>query len=348
MAPGSRLRAAFARGVTAVPAALIGLGGIALLAAISPLLMDRAGGHTALALLLVVPVMATAVLGGRRPAWIVAGFATLALILLVPPVGTLTITFTEDSVAVVVFSIVAFTVGSVVAHRVHAMAQVDEQRRALLRSVSHDLRTPLAAIGAAATELEDVADGLVERTSADQRRMLEIVSSEADRLDRLVGNLLSMARIEASRLEPRRQPVDVDQMVSGVVARLERSAGTVDLSVDVPAGMPTLLADHALLDQALTNLVENAIRHSGPGGSVLVAAHVDEDRVTFSVSDSGSGVARADRDRIFDPFARGADAGAEGIGLAICKAVAEVHGGRISVGESPLDGASFALTIPIR
>src|SRR5262249_27771116 len=160
--------------------------------------------------LLVVPVVATAIMGGRRPAELVAGVATLMFTLVLPPVGSLRLRFTEDVVALIVFSAVAFTIGGVVARRVETFNRLEQQRAALLRSVSHDLRTPLAAIRAAVSELK--TESLYDEAA--RMHLLEHVGDEAERLDRLVANLLSLARIEGGGLTPHRQSVDVAELVA--------------------------------------------------------------------------------------------------------------------------------------
>ena len=151
------------------------------------------------------------------------------------------------------------------AHRLDLLERVDEQRRALLRSVSHDLRTPLAAIRAATSDMRDGAG----YDDATRDELLDMVGDEAERLDRLVANLLSLSRIEAGAFQPDRQAVALDELVADRVHRLARVFRdvTVEQAI-VRRALPLVDADYSQLDQVLTNLLENAARHSPDGASI--------------------------------------------------------------------------------
>lgn len=331
------------RGLSPVRAAVLGTGAVVAVALTLALLAQDLG-HAAQALLLVVPVVATAVLGGRRPAQVAAAMATVMYLLILPPAGSLHLHFAEDAVALVVFMAVAFAVGGLVAIRVDVLGQIERQRAALLRSVSHDLRSPLTAISAAASELQ----GDSPCSFQERQRLLSLIGEEAARLDRLVGNLLSLARVEGGGLAPRLQAVDAGELVDVCARRLRRTVPGADIDVSVPAGLPSLLADHTLMEQALTNLLENALRHNAPGEPVEVSVQGDREEVRFVVSDAGSGIAPEDVDAIFVPFRSGPTGGGSGIGLAICEAVVKAHGGTIGVSESSRGGAAFTITLPVR
>jgi two-component system sensor histidine kinase KdpD len=180
---------------------------------------------------LVVPVVIAAVLGGRWAAYMVGGAAILAFAL----------------------------VSTFVVERIETLGEVERQRSALLRSVSHDLRTPLPVIRGGSTEL---LEG--EEPSGPRHRMLELIVRESERLDHLVSNLLSMSRIEAGALRPQRQAVDLAEVVAFCTQRLGRVFVDVHVVIDVPSDLPILHVDHTQLDQVLTNLLENAVRHSPP------------------------------------------------------------------------------------
>ena len=330
------------RGLPQARAAAVGGALVVVLAVVVGALEDTIG-HAAQALVLVVPVMLTAVLGGRRPAWIVASIATVTFVLVLPPVGKLRINVAEDAVALVVFFVVAFTVGGLVAHRVEVLGRVERQRAALLRSVSHDLRSPLAAISTAASELqEDQSLG-----TSEQRNMLDLVAGEAERLDRLVANLLSLARIEADGLHPRRQAVDLAELVQVCAARLDRLLTATGVTIDAEPGLPLVLADYTLLEQMVTNLLENAVRHSPAGAPIEISVQARDRTVELVVADAGPGIRREDIDTIFEPFRSGSTAGRSGIGLAICRAVSEAHGGTIAVSDSDRGGAALTVVLPI-
>jgi two-component system sensor histidine kinase KdpD len=296
------------------------------------------------ALLFVVPVTVTAALGGRRAAQVIAAVATLVFTLVLPPVGTLRIRFADDTVALAVFSIVAFTTGTLVAHRIEALASLERERAALLRSVSHDLRTPLSAIQAAVSDLQDET----VHDASTRRRLLELVGQESQRLDRFVANLLSLARVEGAGLQPHRQAIDLGELVEGCVERLGLVSSATQVTMDIPPDIPILHADYAMLDQLITNLLENAARHSPADKPVTVVARATRSDVRISVSDRGPGVPDHDVEAIFEPFRSGQLAGSTGVGLAICKAVVESHGGTIGVGGTPGGGAEFTVALPLR
>ena len=330
------------KGLPPVQAAMAGSAVVGLITA-AVLLLGDGVGHATKGLLLILPVAATAVLGGRRAAQFVAALATLMFTLVLPPVGSLRIRFAEDLVALIVFSAVALTISGLVAHRIEVLGHRDEQRAALLRSVSHDLRTPLSTIRAAVSELEDAS--LYDAPS--RARLLSHVGEEAERLDRLVSNLLSLARVEGGGFQPRRQAVDLVELVALCTTRLERVLQGIDVQLESRPDLPMLLADHTLLDQVVTNLLENAARHSPPGGRLDVAVQSIPGSLRLIVADQGPGVRPEDAKVIFEPFRSGDHAAGSGIGLATCKAVVEAHGGTITVGGPPGGGAVFTVTLPV-
>ena len=249
-------------------ALVVGILATAVLAAIVAPLHDHVT-RAVPALLLVVPVVATAVVGGRIPGFVVAAFATLALSFELEPIGSPRVRLSEDVLALVVFSAVAFVVSAVVTTKVNALEKVDDQRRALLRSVSHDLRTPLAAIHAVATDLRAGTD-YDERT---HDQVLDVL----DRRDRAPRP----ARREPPEHEPHRSRHDAAAPRRGrrrrsrcgrSALRLERLFPSWKLEVDVPADLPLVRADPAQLEQVCNNLLENAVRHTPEGTHVRIAA----------------------------------------------------------------------------
>ena len=230
------------------------------------------------------------------------------------------------------------------ASRLEVLERVDEQRSALLRSVSHDLRTPLATIRAVTSDLR--ARPVYDDATRDE--LLDLVGDEAERLDRIVSNLLSLSRIEAGALKPDRQAVALDELIADRVRRLARVFGRLRIQIDVAADLPLADADYSQLDQVLTNLLENAARHSPPRSTLRVGARRRGDMVEVWVADEGAGLARFERDRVFEPFRHGNGSASTGVGLAICKAIVEAHGGQIGVQGAPGGGARFSFTIPVR
>jgi two-component system sensor histidine kinase KdpD len=320
-------------------------------------------------------VVAAGIVGGRVAAVITAVAGAVAYDLaFIPPVGTFRVTFSDDIVALVVFGLVAVAVGTLVAsvadqrraaerqadeiramqaeqerlreeaNRLAVLERVDEQRAALLRSVSHDLRSPLAAIRAVASDLRSGMD----LTDPVRNELLDVVCDEAERLDRIVANLLSLSRIEAGALQPDRQAVVVEELCTAVAARLARLFTDVKLEVNVPDDLPLVDADYVQVDQVLTNLLENAARHSAAGETVRVGAVESGGFVDVSVIDEGPGIDPNERDHLFEPFRAGSGSTSTGVGLAICKAIVEAHGGHISAENGPDGGARFTFTLPVR
>ncbi|UDY37086.1 sensor histidine kinase [Dermatobacter hominis] len=295
------------------------------------------------ALLLVVPVVGAAALGGRVPGYIAAGAATIGFSMSLPPIGSpLQIAVTGDVVALIVFFLVALVVSTLVSNRIDVLAEADRQRTLLLRSVSHDLRTPLATIRAASTELLDD----VEHTPEVEERLLRLVDLEAARLDRLVSNLLELNRIESGAMEPRRVPIDPEVLIRRSVERFRLAPNGVVVELDLDDELPVIQVDATQVDQVLSNLLDNAIRHSADGSPVTLAASGEGSGVRIEVADRGPGVPPEEAELVFQPFRSGTIAGSSGVGLAISRAIVERHGGTISVDDRPGGGARFVVTFP--
>jgi two-component system sensor histidine kinase KdpD len=229
--------------------------------------------------------------------------------------------------------------------RARALAETDRLRTALLNSVSHDLRTPLASIKASASSL---LDPTVDWDPRQRREFLETIDQEADRLTRLVHNLLDMSRIEAGALDPRLVETALAD-VTGPVVRLARSKSSQPIEVDVPDDLPTVLVDPVRLDQVLTNLLDNARRYAGGRGVAVRGREVDG-RVEVRVVDHGPGIPEAERERVFDQFYRLRQGGrtppdGTGMGLAISKGIVEALGGSIRVEATPGGGATFVVSL---
>ncbi len=225
-----------------------------------------------------------------------------------------------------------------------ALAEADELRTALLRAVSHDLRTPLASIKAAATTL--LADDL--HLDDDTIRQLHAtIDEEVDRLDELVHNLLAMSRLQAGALELAKTDVALDEVVGRALVSLgDRAAAVV---VDVPDSLPRVCADPALLEHAIANVVDNALSWSPSEAAVRIEADVLRDRVVLRVIDRGTGIPPAERDRVFRPFQRLGDAspGGVGLGLAVARGFTEAVGGELRVDDTPGGGTTMVFTFAV-
>ncbi len=353
---------------------------VASLAVLVPL-RDHASPATP-ALVLVLGVVVGGLVGGAAAAVAVAVLSAGALNLaFIPPYGQFKIDAVDDWVGFIVFLAVALAVGVLMAAeadraraaeqreaevrrlydelnavsaersrleeeaaRANVLARVDEQRAALLRSVSHDLRTPLATIRAVASDLRDGA----EYDQATRTELLGTVCDESERLDRIVSNLLSLSRIEAGALTPERQAVQLDELIGERLRRLKPLFRRVRIEVNLPPDLPLVDADYTQLDQVVTNLLENAARYAPDGSTVRLTARRKGDGVELRVADEGIGVPEYARSSIFEPFRRGERGGSSGVGLAICEAIVEAHGGRIWLERTVGGGATFAFTVPVR
>ncbi|MFF0648770.1 ATP-binding protein [Streptomyces tendae] len=227
------------------------------------------------------------------------------------------------------------------ADRARALAEGNRIRTALLAAVSHDLRTPLAGIKAAVTSLrsDDVA-----WSEEDQAELLEGIEEGADRLDHLVGNLLDMSRLQTGTVTPLIREIDVDEVAPMALGGVPE--GSAEL--DIPETLPMVAVDAGLLERALANLVENAVKYSPDDRTVLVAASALADRVEVRVVDRGPGVPDEAKDRIFEPFQRYGDAprgAGVGLGLAVARGFAEAMGGTLNAEDTPGGGLTMVLTL---
>lgn len=223
------------------------------------------------------------------------------------------------------------------------LEESDRFRRGLLGAVSHDLHTPLATIKVASSTLASRAGSL---TAEDTHELHELIEIEADRLTRLVTNLLDMTRIEAGVLTLQREPTPLDQVVGEALDALAQALAEKQLVVVRGGPLPVANVDHALMGHVVINLIDNAIRHSPPRGQINVTTEVRGIVTVLLVSDQGPGVPDVDRGTIFDRFTQLDTGGRAGLGLTIAKTFVEAHGERIWYEEAPGGGAGFVLSLP--
>jgi two-component system, OmpR family, sensor histidine kinase KdpD len=225
-------------------------------------------------------------------------------------------------------------------------AEAERVRNILLTSISHDFRTPLACILGSATSLIEFRSTLRE---TDKATLLQDIKVEAEGLDEMVKNLLAMTRIDAGALELRRDWTDLREVAERVVSAARRRGAQLIFAIDLPADLPMIRADALLIEQALANVVNNAVAHTPPGTKLVIDAVLTEHKVALRVTNDGPGIAAGILPRIFDKFVRAASradrGGGAGLGLAIAKGIVVAHGGTISA-ESPVadrHGARFVL-----
>nr|AGS53470.1 osmosensitive K+ channel histidine kinase KdpD [uncultured bacterium contig00038] len=222
-------------------------------------------------------------------------------------------------------------------------ADMERTRSTLLSAVSHDLRTPLASIKMAAETLATEWSTLKPDESFEWASLL----GEVEKLDRMLNNLLEITRLENGFIRLNKSWQPVEEVVGAVLTRLEGQKGKLPITVSLAKGLPLVLMDGVLIEQLLSNLLENAIRYA-PGKPVVLSVDCRDDHIRVAISDSGSGVPKELQERVFDKFYRspGAGDGGTGLGLAICKAIVKAHDGTIWVEEAPNGGAAFIFTIP--
>ncbi len=227
------------------------------------------------------------------------------------------------------------------ADRARALAEGNRIRTALLAAVSHDLRTPLAAIKASVSSLrsDDVA-----WSEEDEAELLAAIEAGADRLDQLVGNLLDMSRLQTGTVRPLIREVDLDEVVPMALGGVPEGS----VCLDVPETLPMVRVDPGLLERTVANIVENAVKYNPGGRAVLVAASALGERVELRVVDCGPGVPEEARERIFEPFQRYGDAprgAGVGLGLAVARGFAEAMGGTLAAEDTPGGGLTMVLTL---
>ncbi|HEY8141681.1 MAG TPA: DUF4118 domain-containing protein [Kofleriaceae bacterium] len=300
-------------------------------------------------------IMAVAVRYGRGPSVVASALSVVAYdVFFIAPHYAFEV---HDQRHLLTFAIM-FAVGLVISHlalRIRRQEQeaeaatlrvrTEEIRSSLLSAVSHDLRTPLAAITGAGTTLRDEHGDL----SAPQRReLIDTLCEEAERLERLVANLLDMTRLEAGALEVKREWVPVEELVGSALARIEGRLDGRPVTTAIPSDLPLAPVDPVLFEHALVNLLENALKYTPPGTPIDITARRHDGAIELEVADRGPGLPDP-AERLFEKFVRNAPAGTGGVGLGlpIARGIARAHGGDVVAGNRPGGGARFVLRLPL-
>jgi len=231
-----------------------------------------------------------------------------------------------------------------VARQTQLRFEREQLRSSLLSAVSHDFRTPLAAIAGAGSTLVEAGHVLSHET---RQELAESIVAETDRLNRLVANLLDMTRLDAGSLQLDRQWHPPGELVGAVIRRLSRLLEGRRLSIDVPADLPLVYLDELLFHQVLVNLLENAVRYTPPKAEIAVTAGLKNAALWFEVADNGPGIKPGDEERLFEKFYRSQQRSGSGagLGLAICRGIVELHGGTIRAANRA-GGAVFRIEMP--
>jgi two-component system sensor histidine kinase KdpD len=223
--------------------------------------------------------------------------------------------------------------------------EAERLRNALLSAVSHDLRTPLAVITGAATTLRDEA-GLSPET---RHELASTVADEGERLNRLVSNLLDMTRLESGAVSVHREWQSLEELIGSALGRLDARLAGRAVTVRVSPNLPLVALDGVLIEQALFNLVDNALKYSPPSTPIGIAATLEGGTLRITVEDAGAGIPPGEEARVFEKFSRASrpgDPGGAGLGLAIVKGIATAHGGAARAENRAGGGATFTLELP--
>jgi two-component system, OmpR family, sensor histidine kinase KdpD len=224
-------------------------------------------------------------------------------------------------------------------------AETNRLRAALFSSVTHDLRTPLASITASVSSLLEDESPL---KGADRRDLLETIDEEAGRLNRVIGNLMDLSRMRAGAVTPSKAPTAVDELIEGVIARSGSLLKDHKIRLMLRENLPEIPLDLVQIDQAMTNVLENAARFTPAGRQITIAAARWRDGVQIRIADRGPGIPREEHELVFEPFVRGDGSSGTGLGLAIARAIVEAHGGTIRITDEPGGGAAVVIELPER
>ncbi len=225
--------------------------------------------------------------------------------------------------------------------------QAERLRTALLSSLSHDMRTPLGAITGAASSLLEAGGALAESA---RRDLLTSILTESQRMNRLIGNLLDMIRLETGALEVQREWQPLEEVVGVALIRLEERLREHPVEVRLPPDLPLALLDGLLIEQVFVNLLENAVKYTPAGTPIEISASVRDGAIVVDVADRGPGFPPGEEGRIFEKFYRlpgAAATGGVGLGLTICRGIVTAHGGRIWAENRAGGGAVFHFTLPL-
>lgn len=342
-------------------------GALAALTAVNLALLPLIGYRVvAYVYLLVVLFLALFRGWGRAPTLVAAGLsAALWNLLFIPPRFTLAIHLPEDMMMVGLYFIIAAVVGNLtarirqqeqaaarerelqaeVARHSRMLTEAEQLHRTLLNSISHELRTPLTAIGSALSHLRHPQ---LSKDEAMRAVLVDEIQEANERLVRVVQNVLDMARLESGMLRLNLQHCDLRELVEAVLHRLAGDLGSHPVDARIPADLPLLHIDFALMEQVLTNLLRNAAAYTPPGTPITVAARAQAAEVVIAVADRGPGLPADALGSVFDKFYRAPHAapGGTGLGLSICRGLVEAHHGSIRAENDPAGGARFVVSLP--
>ena len=311
--------------------------------------------NVAMVYLLAVVIIALRFTRGPSIAAAVLGVVAFD-VLFVPPQGALTVDDVQYLLTFAIMLAVALIISRLVesVHRQAAAqaaleieAETERIRSTLLASISHDLRTPLAVMAGASSSLEQGGERL---TAAERNALAKSIFDQAREMSEHVAKLLQMTRLELSAIRLDRDWASLAEIVGTVLARLAERLAMHRVIVDLPDDLPLIRVDATLIEQALTNLLENCAKHTPPATVVRVRAQRSDGEIVISVEDYSDGLAERDVERVFAKFHRGSVEGPGtglGLGLAICRSIVRLHGGRAWAERVPGGGTAFRFTLAV-
>jgi two-component system sensor histidine kinase KdpD len=233
------------------------------------------------------------------------------------------------------------------AEQAQILAARETLERALLNSISHDLRTPLVTIMGALSSLREESLHFSDR---EKQELLRSAWDEAERLNCFVGDLLDMTRLEAGELRIRREPCDVQDLIGSALTILDRQLDGRDVSVQLAKGLPLVDMDMVLMTQVLVNLLDNGLKYSPADSPMEIVARIEPDHLVLEILDRGPGVPEQELERMFEKFYRlpvPEGVSGTGLGLSICKGIVEAHGGSIKAENRAGGGLCVACHVPL-
>ena len=293
---------------------------------------------------------------GRWPSLFASAASVLAYdFFFVPPYHTFAVSDTRHLLTFAMMFVVGITISSLMLARARLAdaanaaairAHTEQMRSDLLSMVSHDLRTPLAAITGAATTLRDGSARVTDDQRAD---LLDTICEEAERLERLVRNLLDMTRLESGAVAIKREWVPLEEVVGSALTRMEADLARRVVNTALPPDLPLVSVDPVLLEQLFVNLLENTVKYTPDDSAIDIVARAERGQLIIELADRGPGVPRDVGARAFDRFTRGRHAGipGAGLGLAICRSIAAAHDGALALEDRPGGGAVFRVVLPL-
>lgn len=329
---------------------LLGLGLVVVATALSQFLRAFLA-PTNLVMVYLLSVVISAIYGGLGPSIMVSILSVLAFdFFFIPPFLSFAIDDVQYILTFIALLLVSFTVSYLTSRVRNAQVQerVEKLQKALLNSISHELRTPLVSIVGTLSSLQEKD---MDLDDAARRNLIELAREEADKLNRLVTNLLDVSRLEAGAMKLSLQLTDLPDVVSATIEEVNkryRNAGRI--SVNMPPDLPLVSVDFALMAQVLNNILDNAIKYSPPVSPIDISARLVRENVEIEVSDRGAGIPPQELTRVFDKFYRVHRPDmvtGTGLGLSICKGIIEAHGGNITAENRMGGGTTIRVSLPL-